>query len=396
MSVEQVVRCAIIKQWKQLDYRELEDRIEDSERLRSFCRFGDQKVPGFRTLQENIKRISAASWQEILQILVEYAKTQGVDNGKHVRMDCTGVETDIHKPTDSTLMEDVARVLLRIQNVAVKNLGEHAGYCPNRMRAIRKRALRILHAQNFENRKPHYKELIKLTEEVVANSRALYERLMLFESDCYEELQLLNTLKKELRIHIDNGEKIIDVTKRRVLQNEKVPADEKLVSIFEPHTDIIRKSRRTTVFGHKICISAGRSGLVFDCDIAQGNPPDVDLFLPALDRVTDVLGAVPTHLCADDGFSCEKNGDAAKGRGVRQLAFGGKLKSELLRWVTNARVQKKLRCFRAGIEAIISAVKRAFGLDRCTWSGWEGFKQYVLSAIVAWNLQVIARHVLKT
>lgn len=396
MTVEQVVRCAIIKQWKQLDYRELEDRIDDSERLRSFCCFGDQRVPRYRTLQENIKRISADSWQEIIRILAQYAKSQGVDSGKHVRMDCTGIESDIHPPTDSRLMEDVARVLLRIQRIAHENLGEHVGVYPNRLRAIRKRVLRILNARTAEQRKEIYRELIKLTEEVVTHSHTLYERLKAFDVADFEDMHFVNALMPELHEYIGFGESIIDQARRRVLREEAVPASEKVVSIFEPHTDIIRKSRRTTVFGHKVCLSAGRSGLVFDCEIAQGNPADVDLFLPALDRVTDVLRSVPTHLCADDGFSSLKNGNAAKDRGVKQLAFGGKLKTELLRWVVSARVQKKLRCFRAGIEAIISAVKRAFGLDRCSWSGWEGFKQYVLSAIVAWNLQVIARHVLKT
>jgi IS5 family transposase len=396
MTVEQVVRCAIVKQWEQLDYRDLEDRIDDSERLRSFCRFGDGKVPRYRTLQDNIKRLSTETWEQILRVLVQYAQRQGVDNGKHVRIDCTAVESNIHAPNDAWLMKDVAKVLTRTQVGARKNLGEYVEVYPNRMRAIGKRVFSISNARTDEKRQPLYRQLITLTEEVMRHSRALLESLDKAGVDDVDDALMLNVYKGELRKHIGYGEQIIDVARRRVLQGEKVPASEKLVSIFEPHTDIIQKGARKTVFGHKICLGAGRSGLIFDCGIFQGNPTDTTLFSDTLDRLTDVLGAVPTHVCADDGFASLKNGNAAKDKGVEQVAFGGKLKTELLRWVDSVRVQKQLRRFRAGIEGIISAVKRAFGLGRCTWSGWEGFKQYVLSAIVAWNLQVMARHALKS
>jgi len=173
-----------------------------------------------------------------------------------------------------------------------------------------------------------------------------------------------------------------------------VPAGQKLVSIFEPHSDIIVKGQRDTLFGHKICLTGGASNMILDCRIERGNPADSELYIPAIEKTSETLGRIPNQVSADDGFASEGNAIKALEFGVGDVVFGGKLKNELTRWVKSAWVQKQLRRFRAGIEATISAGKRAFGLDRCTWSGWEGFKSYVWLSVVTWNLQVLARHLL--
>ena len=114
----------------------------------------------------------------------------------------------------------------------------------------------------------------------------------------------------------------------------------------------------------------------------------------ALTKTREVLGTMPNQVATDDGFASEANVEYAKAQGVKEIVFGGRLKHELTKWVSSKQTQKKLRNFRAGIEAIVSATKRAFGLDRCSSAGWPCFQRYAWPSVVAWNLQTLARHLL--
>ena len=140
-------------------------------------------------------------------------------------------------------------------------------------------------------------------------------------------------------------------------------------------------------------LAAGKSGLIFHCEVLSGNPCDSSLFLPMMEQVAKVSGKIPSHVAVDDGFASYDNATLAMVDGVKQLAFGGKLKYEQQAWVSSRKVQKTLRRFRAGIEGIISAFKRGLSLDRCIWKGWEGFQRYVLSKVVTWNLRLIAQNI---
>ena len=188
--------------------------------------------------------------------------------------------------------------------------------------------------------------------------------------------------------------RILEPCRRRVIDGESVPTQEKVVSIFEPHTDILVKGQRDPQFGHKICLTGGTSNLILDGILERGNPADTSLFVPALTNTRDVLGRVPERVATDGGFFSQANAEEAEALGVQAVDFGGKRQNPLTHLVVSARIQRRLRRFRAGIEGVISATKRAYGLDRCTWRGWDGFQRYVGSAIVAWNLQVLARHLL--
>jgi len=181
-------------------------------------------------------------------------------------------------------------------------------------------------------------------------------------------------------------------TERRVLHEESVPSREKLVSIFEEHTDIIVKDQRETLYGHKICLTSGRSTLVTDCTILEGNPADSTLAQQTIDRHIEILGAPPNQVVYDGGFTSKANLDAIKAKGVEDVAFSKARSFSIADMVRSSSVYKKLRDFRAGIEATISFLKRVFGLDRCTWRSLPSFKSYVWSSIVTFNLLVIARH----
>ena len=184
---------------------------------------------------------------------------------------------------------------------------------------------------------------------------------------------------------------VIDQTERRIFAQEKVPASEKIVSLFEEHSDIIVKGGRDVHYGHKLNLSTGRSGLVLDVVIEVGNPADAERFLPMLDRHIKQYGKPPRQMAADGGYASIENLHEAKARQVKDVAFNKKRGLKVDEMAKSPWVYRKLRNFRAGIEAGISCLKRAYGLGRCTWKGLTHFRAYVWSSVVAHNLALFSR-----
>ena len=176
-----------------------------------------------------------------------------------------------------------------------------------------------------------------------------------------------------------------------MLAGEPVPASEKLVSLFEPHADIIVKGSRDVEYGHKLNLTTGRSGMILDLVIEAGNPADSERLLPMLERHIGICGQAPRQAAADGGFASRDNLATAKALGVRDMAFHKKAGLRIEDMVRSNWVYRKLRNFRAGIEAGISCLKRAYGLARCTWRGLDHFKTYVWSSVVAYNLVLFTR-----
>jgi IS5 family transposase len=174
-----------------------------------------------------------------------------------------------------------------------------------------------------------------------------------------------------------------------------VAAAEKIVSIFEPHTDIIRKDRRETLYGHKICLTGGASSMILDCTVLQGNPADSTLAKTMVDPQGDIFSRPPRQIVFDGAFASKLNLQAIKAEGVRDVAFSKRLGLEIGAMVKSSWVYKRLRDFRAGIEGNISFLKRIFGLDRCTWKSCASFQSYVWASILSFNLLVFARHQLR-
>ena len=161
-------------------------------------------------------------------------------------------------------------------------------------------------------------------------------------------------------------------------------------SYFEDHTDIVVKGRRDTEYGHKVFLAGGASTMILGCCIVRGNPADSDQYQRLLENHQQQYGRMLRQVTADGGFASKQNLAFAGENGVKNAVFAKKRGLSILDMAKSGWVYKKLRNFRAGIESGISALKRTFGLDRCTWSGWKGFKRYVLSAVVSYNLLVIA------
>jgi IS5 family transposase len=184
---------------------------------------------------------------------------------------------------------------------------------------------------------------------------------------------------------------VIDQAERRVFAGEKVPASDKIVSLFEAHSDIIVKGGREVQYGHKLNLSTGRSGLILDVVIEAGNPADAERLLPMLDRHIEHYGQPPRQMAADGGYASVENLHTAKARQVTDVVFHKKRGLKIEEMARSPWVYRKLRNFRAGIEAGISCLKRAYGLDRCTWKGLAHFKAYVWSSVVAHNLALFGR-----
>jgi IS5 family transposase len=388
MTAEQVLRCCILKQYRELSYEELAFHLEDSSAFRTFSRLEMGQYPCKSILQENIKSLTEETWEAIHSQIIDYAQNEKIETGRKIRIDSTAIETDIHHPTDSTLLCDGIRVITRWLAVG-RELAPRPVYpFSDHTRAAKKRLMIILNTQKAKVRLAAYRELLPYAQRVVVYAESAIPALRSFEgADTFTARALARNLERAVGIL----RKVIDQTVRRVVRGEKVPASEKIVSFFEEHTDIIVKGRRDVQYGHKVFLTGGASNLILDCLIERGNPADSDRYQDLLERHKEQFGRAPRQVSADGGFASRKNLTFAKGRKVKDAVFAKKRGLTVIEMAKSAWVYKMLRNFRAGIEAGISTLKRAFGLDRCTWSGWGGFKQYVWSSIVSYNLLVLAR-----
>ena len=391
MTAEQVLRCVALKQYRNLSYEELAFHLEDSKSFRAFARLEMGQYPSSSTLQENIKPLSEETWEAIHICLMQYVMEAGIETGRKVRIDSTVVESNIHDPSDSTLLWDGIRVITRWleegQTLAPRPDYRYCDHC----RVVKKRLMVVLNAKKQDDRISAYRDMTHYAGKVVGYAKAAIPALQAYQAAGLGDLLAAMNLAAQMKRAVGLLEKVISQTERRVFRNEQVPASEKVVSFFEDHTDIIVKKRRDTQFGHKIFLTGGKSNLILDCLIAKGNPADSDQYSPMLERHKKTFSKVPRQVSADGGFASKNNLTAAKELAVKDAVFAKKRGLSVIDMAKSSWVYKKLRNFRAGIEANISTLKRAFGLDRCTWKGWEGFRCYVLSSVFAYNLQVIAR-----
>ena len=387
LNADQVLRCAVLKMLMNFTYERLEFHLSDSKAMRAFAKLNFNQKPGKSSLQANIKSISEDTWEKINKALVMYSLDKKIETGNMTRTDATAVDTNIHEPSDSTLLQDGIRVITRILG-QIKELYPELKFSDHN-RAAKKRVLNIMHAKQNKKTKP-YKKLLGLAGNVAHYSDQAQAKLQAYNDPDFEKMLLAEYLKEQLEYNLEMLHKVMDQTRRRVINKENVPSEEKLISFFEPHSDIIKKTRRDTQFGHKVYLTAGKSGLILDCMMPRGNPNDSSLVGELVERQKKILEKTPKKISMDGGFASTNSLNKAKEAGVKDVCFAKKRNLNILDMVKSSYVYKKLRNFRAGIEAIISTMKRAFGLDRCTWRGWEGFKQYVWSSVVAFNLQILA------
>ena len=386
MTAEQVIRTAIVKQMFGFSYKDLAFHLMDSVSLKRFCLIGIADK-GFKksVLCKNIKAISPETWEAVNRCIVRFAKEEDIEKGRQVRIDCTVVESNIHAPSDSTLLWDSVRVLARILTKA-KELFPRSGILfQNHTRRAKRRMLGIQYAKNKKQRKQHYIDLLKVARCTVDYARNAVVVLQ------YNQDVVALALFDDLKQTVDLALRVIDQTQTLGLHGQSVPASAKVVSIVESPTDIIVKGRRDTFYGHKVCLSGGRSNLITDCTIEDGNPSDSQLVEKMLNRQNEIYGQYPLKAAFDGGFASKENLETAKGMKIKDVCFAKKRGLQVEDMCRSQWVYNRLRRFRAGIEAGISWIKRCFGFARCTWKGLPSFKSYVWASIVSANLLTIAR-----
>ena len=388
MTGEQVFKVLLIKQMNGFSYRVLQYHLADSRTYRAFCGFGiGDDIPSHSTLQRDIKKIRSETLESINRIIIGAAADAGIEKGRQVRMDCTVTESNIHHPTDSSLLWDCVRVLSRETQAAKEAFGLEVS---NHSRRAKKRAMAILNAKTDKVRKKHYRDLLKVTKKTVADAERVRDSLVAIGVTYVTALAIWG----ELNRFIPLAKRVIEQTERRVIHGEKLKPEEKLVSIFELHTDIIKKDNRDTYYGHKLAITGGQSGLLTDLIIEEGNPADATIAKKMVERQTEIYGRPPLKVAYDGGFASKENLSQIKGLGVKDVMFHRKCGLKVTDMVKSTWVYKRMRNFRAGIEGMISFLKRCFGLNRCIWRGLESFKSYAWSSVVTANLLLMSRRML--
>jgi IS5 family transposase len=383
---DQVLRIALLKQIHGLSYRELEFHLQDSDAFRAFVGLGFRDRPSYQALQANLKAIRPETWEAVHRVLVGVAQAEGIERGRVIRGDTTVVEANVHEPSDSELLWDGVRVATRLMKRMATHCPSLRQHFRDHTRRARRRAYEIQFSGRRKDRSHRYQDLIRVTEAVAEQAREVIARL---DGSTSAPLQALATELHEVLVLLD---RVLDQTRRRVLGRETVPASEKIVSIFEPHTDILVKGQRDVQYGHKVCLTGGRSSLILDYVVEAGNPPDMTLLERTLERHVALFGEAPRQACFDGGFASRGNVERAKELGVQDIAFHRKAGLEVSAMVRSAWVFRRLRNWRSGIEGVISTLKRAFQMGRCTWRGLASFKAYVGACVTSFNLIVLARH----
>ncbi len=395
MTPTQVLRSLILMRVKNWDYRELSERIADGYTLRRFTGFNSQRVPKHDAFNRAFNKLRPQTLQALNDLVLKAAVDLGLEDGKRLRVDTTVTETDIHHPTDNTLLWDVVRVLTRLIGRLGKVLPKGIDDFSNRTRCARRRMQeiqRMTARQRHTQQKVKYRHLIGITQQVVHNARGVLEKT---KDQCAVD-PMDDIIVGELRRKIDHycqlGARVIDQSRRRVLEGEQVATEEKIYSIFETHTDLIKRGKiqKPIEFGHKIFLAESAHGLITQYRVLEGNPPDHVHVKPSLQRHQETFGWAPAWYSSDRGFFSDANIKACPQ--VKLVCIpqrGGKRTSQRQAFEKSPEFKKGQR-FRAGIEGRISVLFRGRGMKRCRAEGRDRFEVLIGAAVLTNNLMNIA------
>ena len=398
--VEVVLRMLAVKRLYGLSYEKTEYQVRDSLVLRQFCRVYLNGVPDDTTLVRWANLIQAATLEKFNERLTALATQLQVTRGRKLRTDGTVVETNIHPPSDSSLLADSVRVLGRTLSRAKAVLEEqtHLGreVFRNRMRSVRRLARQVGEAMRKGGETAQtqgqaaYRRLVQATEATIRQAEQVCAALQKQGTDEAQKLA------ESLATFLPRAEQVVAQTVRRIFAGEQVPAQEKIVSIFEPHTAIIRrnKAHKPTEYGHKVWLDEVEGGIVTRWQVLEGNPSDKEQWEPSLEHHTQQFGRPPNQASADRGVYSSANEAIAQQKGVQRVILPkpGK-KSEARKQHEKQRWFQQGRKWHAGVEGRISVLKRRDGLDRCQDHGEKGFARWVGWGVIAGNLHVIGQKV---
>jgi len=400
MAPDRLLRCCVMKHLKGWSFRDLERELRSNLVYRRFTHFDAEATPDFTVFSRSFALLSPAVTAEIHQRVVSLACAQGVAQGYKLRTDSTVVESNVHYPTDSSLLGDGIRVLSRgLQRIAseCKNgaleVVDHARAVKHRLLEI-SRAAKCLTPVNQQRLRDSYQKLLALTRGVVRQASEVVQRWGKGGLKVVGKLLRVETQIGQLRHFLPLMEQVITQTKKRVLGGDS-HVEGKVLSLFEPHTEVIRKGKahKPNEFGRLVRIDEVENGIVSGYQVLGGNPEDSTSWIPALEQHQASFGRAPEMATGDRGFFSAKNVREAQALGVKKVALParGRLSAKRAKIQKQRWFRRGLR-WRAGIEATISTLKHPFSMGRATYKGGLGFERYVGWCVITKNLFSIARY----
>src|ERR1700674_32440 len=393
---EVVLRLLLLKHIRNWSYDTLEREVRANLVYRAFTRIGDEKVPDAKTLARLGQLIGPEVIEELHRRIVQLAQEHGVTHGRKLRVDTTVVETNIHYPTDSSLLGDGTRVLTRTMKKIETRAGKLKRPVRNRMRSVRKRVLaialstRYLGAEGEARRKKQYRDLLSLTRKPVNQAQRILEEV---KAGPRSRRIPLRSLVESLATMMGRVQQVVKQTRLRIFAGV-TKSQEKIVSVFESHTEIIRKGKasKPTEFGKLVKIQESENQIISHFEIFAERPSDRQLLVPSIEVHQRRFGRIPAWMAADAGFESQQNDQAARALGGRWLSVPNqKPKSAEGKRLYRQRWFRRGQRWRTGCEGRISALKRRHGMRRCLYRGFQGMQRWVGLSVIADNVIQIGR-----
>jgi IS5 family transposase len=391
--VEVVLRMLILKHLFDWSYDDMEREVRANLVYRMFTRIDAGDVPDAKTILKIARALGPDVIEQLHRQVVEVAKRAGVTHGRRFRIDTTVVETNVHYPTDSTLLQDGVRVLTRTMQRASTTLGDSPGRIRNRLRSVTRTVLTIAYQARAAKTRvafvQSYRTLMAMSRAVVRDAttmiRRLGQRIRTARATTQPILQRAQDQLQQMRPLVH---RVLAQTRARVLGGDTHVPD-KVLSVFEPHTETIRKGKiaKPNEFGKLVTIQESEHQIVTAYEVHPKRPADVALWTAALDRHQTIFGRAPDLAAGDRGFSSAANERAATERGVRRVILPRRgPKSPTRRASERQRWFRRGQRWRVGCEGRISVRKRRHGLNRCRYHGEDGMHRWVGFGVIANNL----------
>ena len=311
-SVEQIVRAAIYREMKNLDYRSLEYAQEDSKICEKFVKINPKRPYSFQVMQKYISRISAEKLEKFMVEMNKIAITEGLEDIQNFRQDTTVVETNIHYPTNNSLIWDCIKECERLLR-QLKDEIENFTYEDYKKKA-KKIYFKINVEKNAEKQAKLFQKQLKMFIECINQVSNIVKKKSKY-GVTIKAMCIIEVLERFIPVM----EKVYSMTERREILKEKVPVEEKIFSIYEMHTDIIVKGQRDVQFGHKINLGSGKSNLILTCDILTGNPKDSLIYKNTIKKLIKLYQITPKSSTADGGFASTVNIEYSRNVGIANI-----------------------------------------------------------------------------
>jgi transposase, IS5 family len=399
IAPDRLLRCCVLKHLKGWSFRALDRELRSNLIYRRFTRFDAEATPTYSAFSKLFAVLSPEVTKQIHYRVVGLAREKGAAPGHKIRIDSTVVESNVHYPSDSTLLGDGVRVLSRALKRMASECQVGALEVVNHGRAVKHRLLEISRAAKSltqtsrERMQKSYGKLLGLTRGVVREAGQALRQWEWGGFQVARNCVRMEAQASQLRHFLPLVQKVIAQTEERVFGGNNHVAG-KVLSLFEPHTQVIRKGKahKPNEFGRLVRVDEVENGIVSGYGVLEGNTADTDSFLPALEQHKDIFGQVPRLATADRGFFSAQNERQAKDLGVEKVALParGRLSETRTQHQKERWFQRALR-WRAGEEATLSHLKNPFSMSRAFYKGELGFQRYVGWSVITKNLFSLAR-----